>query len=69
MNNLIYFLALIFFFVISFKVFSSIHIENEFNKNKVFEIKAAYVLLSLAVAHLLADMILKISGTFESFFK
>ncbi|MBN2268879.1 MAG: hypothetical protein JXC35_05560 [Acholeplasmataceae bacterium] len=37
------------------------HLENKFEKMKIWEIKAAYFLLSLISAHLLSEVMVKLS--------
>lgn len=54
-----YFAFLIVFFAITFKVLRALHIETKFKKNHIWEIKVAYIIISLVVAHLLSEIILK----------
>jgi hypothetical protein len=39
-----------------------LHIEEKFEKMKLWEIKAAYFLLALIAAHMLAEIMVKLSG-------
>lgn len=55
---LIYFIALIIFYIIAFNVLKAIHIEAAFKKNHIFEIRIAYILFSIIIAHLLAEIVL-----------
>jgi hypothetical protein len=48
-------------FYINLKILHALHIEKKFEKMKLWEIKAAYFILSLAVAHLIAEMLLKLT--------
>lgn len=61
MDELIYFMALIVFFALSLRILRALHIENKFEKMKLWEIKAAYFLVSLIAAHLLAEVMVKVS--------
>jgi len=56
---LIYFVSLLFFFTISFKVLRGLNIEGMFKKNHVWEIKAFYIIMSLVIAHILSEIVLK----------
>ena len=58
----IYFISLLTFFTVVFKVLRSINIENIFKKNHVFQIKLTYILISLVIAHIIAEIILKFYG-------
>lgn len=67
MEHIIYFSALFIFFAINLRILRAIHFENKFEKNKLWEIKAAYFLTALAIAHLLAEIIVRFSKFFEGF--
>jgi hypothetical protein len=43
------------------KILHALQIEKKFEKMKLWEIKAAYFIISLAVAHLIADMLLRLT--------
>jgi uncharacterized membrane protein YwzB len=60
--NIIYAVLLIGFFLICFKVFSKIHIESLFQKGAIFEIRAFYIIISLVVAHLLSEIVIRLFG-------
>lgn len=62
MEELIYFTSLIIFFGINIRVLSALHIENKFEKMKIWEIKTAYFLVALILAHLLAEIMVRLSG-------
>jgi hypothetical protein len=62
MDELIYFVSLIVFFWVSLRILRALHIEDKFEKMKLWEIKAAYFLLSLICAHLLAEVMVKVSS-------
>jgi len=64
-EQIIYFTSLVIFFAINLRILRALHIENKFEKFKIWEIKAAYFLLSLALAHMLAEIIVKFSTLFE----
>lgn len=66
LNDFIYFVSLMTFFAIALRVLKALHIENKFEKMKIWEIKAAYFLAALVVAHLLAEVMLKLSDLFTS---
>jgi len=55
----VYFVALIGFFLIAFKVLRAINIESMFKKGKVWEIQAFYIISSVVIAHILASVIVK----------
>lgn len=58
---IIYVSSVLIFFAINIRILRALHIENKFEKMKLWEIKAAYFIISLVIAHLLAEMMLKIS--------
>jgi hypothetical protein len=55
-------MSLIIFFAIALRILKALHIEEKFEKMKLWEIKAAYFLLSLIAAHMLAEIMVKLSG-------
>lgn len=57
---IIYFTSLVLFFILVFKVLRAINIENIFKSDRIFEIKAFYFIVSIAVAHILSEVILKL---------
>ncbi|VEU80247.1 DUF1146 domain-containing protein [Haploplasma axanthum] len=59
---IIYFVALLLFFAIVFKVLRALNLENAFKKNHVWEIKVAYIIFSIVIAHLLAEVVMKLYG-------
>lgn len=61
MDDLIYFMSLIVFFAISLRILRALHIENQFEKFKLWEIKAAYFLGALIMGHMLAEVMVRIS--------
>jgi hypothetical protein len=62
MDQIIYFVSLFVFFAINMRVLQALHIENKFEKMKIWEIKTAYFILALIAAHLLAEIMVKLSG-------
>jgi hypothetical protein len=62
MDSIIYFMSLIIFFAIVLRILKALHIEEKFEKMKLWEIKAAYFLLALIAAHMLAEIMVKLSG-------
>lgn len=60
-DYIIYVTAICIVFYINLKILHALHIEKKFEKMKLWEIKAAYFILSLAVAHLIAEMLLKLT--------
>lgn len=56
---IIYFTALIGFFIITFKVLRAINLENIFKKGKIWEIQAFYFIIAIAISHILASVIMK----------
>lgn len=68
MEELIYFTSLIIFFAISMRVLGALHIENKFEKFKIWEIKAAYFLIALVMAHLLSEIMVELSQLLIKYF-
>ena len=62
MDQIIYFTSLIIFFAILLRILNALHIENKFEKMKIWEIKAAYFIISLIGAHMLAEIMVKVSS-------
>ncbi|HHT55238.1 MAG TPA: DUF1146 domain-containing protein [Acholeplasma sp.] len=56
---IIYFVSLIIFFAVAFNVLKAVNIEGMFKKNKITEIKIAYIIISLVIAHILSEIVLK----------
>lgn len=61
MEQIIYFVSLFVFFAINLKILMALHIENKFEKMKIWEIKTAYFLLALITAHFLAEIMVRLS--------
>ena len=64
-DYIIYVSSICIVFYINLKILHALHIEKKFEKMKLWEIKAAYFILSLAVAHLIAEMLLKLTEIFN----
>ena len=62
---IIYVASLSMFFYINLRILNALHIEKKFEKMRLWEIKAAYFILSLVVAHLLSDMMVRITKIIE----
>lgn len=62
MDQIIYFTSLMIFFGILLRILNALHIENKFEKMKIWEIKAAYFIMALIGAHMLAEIMVQISG-------
>ena len=62
MEDIIYFVSLFVFFAINLRVVQALHIEKKFEKMKIWEIKTAIFLLALIAAHLLAEIMVRLSG-------
>jgi len=67
MDIIIYFSSLIIFFALSLRILQALHIEDKFEKMKIWEIKAAYFIISLVVGHMLAEIMVKFSELFQGF--
>ena len=67
MESIIYFTSLVLFFAINLRIIGALHIEDKFEKFKIWEIKAAYFLISLGLAHVLAEIMVRFSSLFEGF--
>jgi hypothetical protein len=63
-EQFIYFISVVIFFMIALRILSALHIENKFEKYKMWEIKAGYFLLALIIAHNLAEIMVKFSQLF-----
>ena len=57
---IIYIVSLFIFFAINLRVLKAVNLPNAFKTNHIWEIKAAYFLIALAIAHLLSGVILKL---------
>lgn len=68
MDELIYFVSLMVFFALSLRILRALHIENKFEKFKIWEIKAAYFLVALVMAHLLSEVMVKLSQLLVGYF-
>jgi len=64
MEEIIYFISLMMFFALNLRVLKALHIENKFEKMKIWEIKTAYFLIALGLGHLLAEVMVKLSQLF-----
>jgi hypothetical protein len=64
-DYIIYVTAICIVFYINLKILHALHIEKKFEKMRLWEIKAAYFIMSLAVAHLIAEMLLKLTEIFN----
>jgi len=62
---IIYITSMLTFFFINLRILQALHIENKFEKMKLWEIKTAYFIIALIGAHILSDMILKIASFSE----
>lgn len=68
MEQIIYFSSLVVFFAINLRILGAIHIEDKFEKFKIWEIKASYFLVSLGLAHMLAEIMVRFTTLFEGIF-
>jgi len=64
-EQMIYFVSLVIFFAVNLRILRALHIENKFEKFKIWEIKAAYFLISLITAHMLAEIMVKFAGLID----
>jgi len=67
MEQIIYFTSIIIFFMIALRILRALHIENKFEKYQIWEIKAAYFLFALIIAHNLAEIMVRFSQLFAEF--
>lgn len=56
---IVYIVSLFIFFAINLRVLKAVNLPKAFKANHIWEIRAAYFLISLAIAHLLSGVILK----------
>ncbi len=68
MDELIYFVSLIVFFALWLRILSALHIENKFEKFKIWEIKAAYFLGALGMSHLQSEVMVRLSELLVGYF-
>lgn len=68
MEKIIYFMSLVIFFAIALRVLRALHIENKFEKMKLWEIKTAYFIAALIIGHILAEIMVKLSELFNTGF-
>ncbi len=59
---ILYITSMLVFFFINLRILQALHIENKFEKMKLWEIKTAYFIISLVIAHVLSEMILRIAS-------
>ena len=67
MDQIIYVISLVIFFVIALRILRALHIENKFEKFQIWEIKAGYFLLALIIAHNLAEIMVRFSQLFAEY--
>ncbi len=60
MEAIIYSLVFVFFLGLSFFILRAVRIERAFEQNHVFEIRAAYLILSIISAFLMCEFIWKL---------
>jgi len=60
-DYIIYVSSVLIFFAINMRILRALHLENKFEKMKLWEIKAAYFIIALVIAHVLAEMMLRVS--------
>lgn len=65
MDQIIYFTSLMISFAILLRILNALHIENKFEKMKIWEIKAAYFIVALIGAHMLAEIMVQVSSLFN----
>lgn len=65
MDKIVYFTSLVIFFTINTRILRAIHFENKFEKMKLWEIKTAYFLIALIVAHILSEIMVRFSTLFD----
>ena len=65
MERIVYFSSLVIFFAIALRILRAIHIENKFEKMKIWEIKASYFLIALITGHILAEIMVKLTELFD----
>ncbi|HBD74172.1 MAG TPA: hypothetical protein DC003_01250 [Acholeplasmataceae bacterium] len=59
---ILYMTSMLIFFFINLRILQALHIENKFEKMKLWEIKTAYFMIALVIAHILSEMILRIAS-------
>ena len=61
MEQVIYFISIVIYFMIALRILRALHIENKFEKFQIWEIKAGYFLFALIIAHNLAEIMVRFS--------
>jgi uncharacterized membrane protein YwzB len=61
----LYVSSLFIVFYINLRILHAIRIEQKFEKMKLWEIRAAYFMISIAIAHLISDMLLRLTKIIE----
>ena len=64
-EQVIYVVGVVFFFAVSLRILMALHLEKNFQKFKIWEIKMAYVIIALVLAHNLAEFMVRIIGLFD----
>ena len=65
----VYIFALLISIPLVWNILYSLRFENLFKSGRVWQIKAAYIIVTLVVSHLLADMLNTFLNSFYSLFK
>jgi len=68
LDTVIYFTALPVFFAIGLRVLMALHIEGKFEKMRIWEIKTAYFLGALVIAHTIAEIMVRVSELVTQWF-
>lgn len=62
---ILYVTSLFIVFYINLRILHAIRIEKKFEKMKLWEIRAAYFIMSITIAHIISDMLLRLTKIVE----
>ena len=64
-NNILYLFFVLFFIPINFTVLRKIRIEKKFEQGSIWQIRYAYIVISILVAHFLAEFLINLKDLFQ----
>ena len=65
MDAYVYLVLLIVFIPINFHVLTKLHIEKKFEQNSIWQIKYAYIVISILLSHFIAEFLVGLSNLFQ----
>lgn len=64
-DNIIYLLLLVTFIPINFHVLSKLHLEKKFNQGAIWQIKYAYIVITILLSHFMAEFLINLGHLFQ----